>query len=135
MEQQDQKRIAAGIRQLQILWLAFISGVPISAAALLWSIPSRSPAGGMMFTEEGLLAGLLTLPLAYRFRDELHQYVSGRVIHPAALQRTLVFGAITAEVPMIVGIVQFVVYAIAPALILSCSVSIILMLLFRPKAG
>jgi hypothetical protein len=133
MEQSDTVRIAAGIRQLQVLWLAFLASAPFSALVVLAAIPSRSPAEGLLFGALGLLTALPALMMAPRFRHELDAWNNGRSADIGALQRALVFGATAAETPMLVGVVQYALQANPAILLLLSAVSFATTLLFRPR--
>lgn len=133
MEPQDQERIDRNLHQLKMLWLGFATSPPFSALVLLLVLPA-GPAGGMpLFTAVGLLTSLLCVPMAARFRRALYAYCSGRVVEPVALQRALIFGAMTAEIPMLIGIAQYALRPNTPALLLLCAASFALSLMFLPR--
>lgn len=133
METKDIDRISATMRQLQILWLAFIASSPFSTIVLLVAIPPQSPPAGLMFAVIGALSGFPALPLAARYRRVLDAYTSGSADDASLVQRALVFGAVAAETPMLVGVVQYALQANALALLLLSGLSFGLMLLLRPR--
>lgn len=133
MEQDLSSQSAAQIRQLQFLWLGFAFGVPFSAGVLLIALPAQWSGAELPYLAVGLLSALMTLPMVSRFRRALDDFAGGRDDNAMALQRAMVFGAMTSEIPLFIGILQFLLHASAPALLLLCLLSFVLLMFFRPR--